>query len=336
MQRTKRTQTAKAVTALTFLLLTVSAGAQDNPYRVVDAAWGALPEGRSYGAISALHPGLAGTMWVADRCGRNSCLESDVDPILHFDASGKLINSFGAGLLVWPHGMDVDADGNVWVADAQVREDRGNQVLKFSPDGELLLSLGLEGRVDGDRPDSFTGPTDVLVTPTGDIFVLDGHGPLGNNRVVKFSSAGELITSWGKTGSGVGEFRDPHAIDMDSQGRIFVGDRGNARIQIFDQDGHYIATWTQFGKPSDIFIDTNDVMYVADSESHADAGNPGYRRGIRIGSVRDGWVTAFIPDPEPHPEDYITSGAEGVTADAMGNVYGGEVTNRTLVKYARR
>lgn len=317
-----------------FVLLAVSAAAQSNPYQVSDAVWGELPEGRSYGSISGLHPGPDGTLWVADRCGRNSCLDSDLDPILHFDASGKLLNSFGAGMLVWPHGMDVDADGNVWVTDAQTRNGRGNQVLKFSPHGELLMSLGLEGRVDGDRQDSFTGPTDVLVTPTGDIFVLDGHGPLGNNRVVQFAQDGEFVASWGRTGSGVGEFHDPHAIDMDSQGRIFVGDRGNNRIQIFDQAGNHIATWTQFGRPSDVFIDANDVLYVADSESHA--GNPGYRRGIRIGSASDGWVTAFIPDPEPHPENYITSGAEGVTADAMGNIYGGEVTNRRLVKYVRQ
>ncbi len=337
MRRAQRVQAAMAATVLVFLvcLAVSSAWAQDNPYRVADSAWRVLPEGRSYGSISGLHPGPDGTMWVADRCGGNSCLESDDDPILHFDASGELLDSFGAGLLVWPHGMEVDLEGNVWVTDAQIREGRGNQVLKFSPEGDLLLTLGLEGRVDGDRPDSFTGPSDVLVTPAGDIFVLDGHGPLGNNRVVKFNSDGELITSWGRTGSGVGEFHDPHAIDMDSQGRIFVGDRGNNRIQIFDQDGSHIATWTQFGKPSGVFIDANDILYVADSESHVDAGNPGYRRGIRIGSARDGWVTAFIPDPETHPENYITSGAEGVTADAMDNVYGAEVTNRTLVKYVR-
>ncbi len=335
MRATQQIQAATGAALLALLVpLAVFARAQDNPYRVADAAWGELPDGRTYGSISAVHPAPDGTLWVADRCGQNSCLGRDEAPILHFDASGKLLNSFGAGLFVWPHGIEVDAEGNVWVTDAQVRSGQGNQVLKFSPEGELLLALGLKGRVDGDRPDSFTGPTDVAVTAAGDIFVLDGHGPLGNNRVVRFTGDGELVTSWGETGSGVGQFHDPHAIDIDSQGRIFVGDRGNNRIQIFDQDGHHLATWTQFGRPSGLFIDANDVLYVADSESHS--GNPGYSRGIRIGSATDGWVSAFIPDPEPNPGNYITSGAEGVAADAMGNVFGAEVTNRTLVKYVRR
>ena len=337
MVRWQRVGKAASAATCVFVLALAAMSArasQDNPYRVADDAWGELPAGRTYGAISAVHPGPDGTLWVVDRCGQNSCLGREEDPILHFDSSGKLLNSFGAGMFVWPHGIEVDVDGNVWVADAQVRSGLGNQVLKFSPDGELLLTLGLEGRVDGDRPDAFTGPTDLAVTASGDVFVLDGHGPLGNNRVVRFNRDGELVGSWGRTGSGAGEFQDPHAVDIDSQGRIFVADRGNNRLQIFDQDGSHIATWTHFGRPSDVFIDANDVLYVADSESNAD--NPGYARGIRIGSARDGSVTAFIPGTEPHPENFITSGAEGAAADAEGNVYGGEVSGRTLVKYVRR
>ena len=158
--------------------------------------------------------------------------------------------------------------------------------------------------------------------------------PGGNNRVVKFAADGTFIKTWGKTGFGPGEFRDPHALAMDAQGRLFVGDRANSRIQIFDQDGKFLHQWTQFGRPSGIYIDADDTIYVADSESNARR-NPGWRRGIRIGSAANGWVTHFIPDPELDPDRSGTSGAEGVAADRNGNVYGAEVGPRRLVKYVK-
>ncbi len=223
-----------------------------NPYRTVAGVWGQLPEGRTWGATSAVYPALDGVnIWIAERCGQNSCADKDeIDPILLFDPSGRLLKSFGAGLILWPHGMHVDRDGNVWVTDAvgfgAAPEGRGHEILKFSPDGELLMTLGKKG-VAGDGPDTFRQPSDILVAPNGDIFVADGHGAGGNNRIVKFSSDGTFIKAWGSTGAENGEFRDPHALAMDSQGRLFVGDRANSRIQIFDQDGNHIATWTQFG-----------------------------------------------------------------------------------------
>ena len=311
-----------------------------NPYRTVEGVWGQLPDERTWGATSAVYPALDGVnIWVAERCGQNSCAGKDeVDPILLFDPSGRLLKSFGAGLILWPHGMHVDRDGNVWVTDAvgfgAAPEGRGHEILKFSPDGELLMTLGKKG-VAGDGPDTFRQPSDILVAPNGDIFVADGHGAGGNNRIVKFSSDGTFIKAWGGTGAENGEFRDPHALAMDSQGRLFVGDRANSRIQIFDQDGNHIATWTQFGRPSGLFIDDNDILYAADSESNARR-NPGWRRGIYIGSVTDGWVTAFIPDPEPDPDNSGTSGAEGVAVDSQGNVYGAEVGPRMLRKYVIR
>ena len=249
-----------------------------------------------------------------------------------------MVRSFGAGMILWPHGMFVDADGNVWVTDAvgfgRQPEDRGHEILKFSPDGELLMTLGQKG-VAGDGHDTFRQPSDVLVAPNGDIFVADGHGAGGNNRIVKFSSDGTYLMEWGETGQADGQFRDPHALAMDSQGRLFVGDRANSRLQIFTQDGEHIATWTQFGRPSGLFIDANDILYSADSESNAGR-NPGWKRGVRIGSVTDGFVTAFIPDPEQDQDNSGTSAAEGIAVDAMGNIYGAEVGPRMLVRYNRR
>lgn len=305
-------------------------------YTVADSAWGQLPDGRDYGAVSAIFPAPDGrSMWIAERCGTNLCVESDADPVLRFDLDGNLLTSFGAGLIAWPHGMFVEPDGSIWVADAvgyaPVPEGWGHVIYKFSPEGEILMTLGERG-VAGDGPDHFNKPSDILVAPDGHIFVADGHDAGGNNRIVKLSPAGEFVLEWGEMGEGPGQFRDPHALAMDSRGRLFVGDRGNSRIQIFDQDGNHLETWTQFGRPSGLFIDANDVLYSTDSESNTRR-NPGVQRGIYIGSALTGEVTTFLLDPEPDPDNSGTSGAEGIAVDALGNLYGAEVGPQTVRKY---
>jgi len=306
-----------------------------NPYEA-EPGWGELPEGRKWGATSAIYPSRGGNIWVADRCEQNSCVgKENLDPIFLFDKDGKVIRSFGKGLLVWPHGIFEDVDGNLWVTDARGEGNRGHQVHKFSAEGELLMSLGKPG-VAGPGEDQFDGPSAVLVAPNGDIYVADGHGSEGNNRIVKFDSRGELIEIWGTTGAEAGEFRDPHALAMDDAGRLFVADRGNSRIQIFQQDGTHVATWTQFGRPSGLFI-KDGILYAADSESNRTwSGNWGFRRGIYIGSIKEGFVTAFIPDSVPDPDNASTTAAEGVMVDAAGNVYGAEVGAQQVVKYVLR
>src|SRR5690606_38462308 len=209
---------------------------QENPYRVADDSFGDLPDGRRYGASSAIYPGPDGrTIWVAERCGRNSCQGSRVDPILQFDLQGRLLRQFGGGMFVWPHSVYVDGEGNVWVTDAVGYDvdpaGQGHAVYKFSPEGELRMTLGKPG-VAGAGPDTFDKPSAVLVAPDGSIFVADGHDATGNNRIVKLSPEGRFLAEWGRTGDGEGEFRDPHSLAMDSRGRLFVADRGNNRIQI--------------------------------------------------------------------------------------------------------
>jgi DNA-binding beta-propeller fold protein YncE len=329
-----------ARTAATGLLL-IGAGAaavhpDSNPYDAMPG-WGELPEGREWGSTSAIYPAPDGrTIWVAERCGQNSCVgREDVDPILHFDLEGNLLTSFGAGLITWPHGIHVDDAGNVWVTDARGDGERGHQVWKFSPDGEVLMTLGTKG-VAGEGDHVFDQPSDVLVAPDGSIFVADGHGSGGNNRIVKYDAEGTYVTEWGGTGQEDGRFRDPHALAMDSEGRLYVGDRANNRVQVFDQVGNHLDTWHQFGRPSGIFIDEDDVMYVVDSESNRTWGNnPGFHRGMRIGEIDDGFVDHFIPDPEPDPDNAGTTFAEGVAVDAEGNVYGAEVGPEQVVKYVR-
>ena len=305
---------------------------QPNPYRTIEN-WAKLANGRTWGSTSAVAIGPDDSIWVAERCGANTCAGSNLPPVLHFDASGKLLRSFGEGMFVFPHGIFVDREGNVWITDAQGKDGKGQQVIKFSPEGKVLLILGKAG-VAGDGQDTFNQPSDVVVSPNGDIFVADGHGGASNARIVKFSKDGKFIKAWGKKGSAPGEFNTPHAIAVDSKGRIFVGDRANNRIQIFDQDGNFIAQWTQFGRPSGIFIDKDDVIYVSDSESRS-TNHPGWRRGIRIGSARTGAVAAFIPDTEPDPDHQVTSGAEGVAADRSGTIYGAEVGSKNLKKYVK-
>jgi hypothetical protein len=318
-----------------------------NPYQTI-RDWGTLPDNRTWGSVSGIHVDIDGRhIWAADRCGTNSCAGSTVDPIVRLDPDGNVVASFGAGMFIWPHGMHVDRDGNIWVTDARSananeleqypgEEGKGHAVYKFSPEGEVLLTLGTPGvRGDGTGP-LLAEPNDVIVAPNGDIFVAEAHSgqnfeeatPETVKRIAKFSSDGEYLMSFGEFGtSGPGEFRGPHALALDSQGRLFVADRGNMRIQIFDQEGQHLDTWYQFSRISGLIITEDDVLYAIDSES-SEVRNPGWRKGLRIGSARTGDVWYFVPQ---HDSETPTGGGglgamgEGVTVDAEGNVFAGEV-----------
>ena len=333
-----KASTVSWVSALVGIALFVSgeqlfAQSGPSPYRMVDN-WATLPDGRQMGAVGKVTIDPNGEhIWAVIRCDAaapdrfgNECVDSELDPVLKFDLDGNVVESFGGGMFIWPHGIYVDADGNVWVTDAASSaripegDDRGHQVIKFSAEGEVLLTLGTPG-VAGSGPYSFNSPSDVVVAGNNDVFIADGHNNDGNNRVMKYSGDGEFIMSWGQTGYGPGEFRALHAIDVDSRGRVFVGDRSNNRIQIFDQEGTHLATWTQFGRPSGISFDEAGQIFVADSESD-DVQNPGWEMGIRIGDAETGWVTHFILYQWGDPRETAGNGAEFVAVDRQGNIYG--------------
>ena len=337
--------------AFGFFMVIAGVAAQPpaTPYRLVEE-WPQLPmrmNGGEWGETIGVDRDPEGNIWVFHRCfntlpaGAATCVGRDDDPpILKFSPSGELLDSWGEGRFAAPHGFHIDPEGHIWATDYNASDTvlglpaggRGHQVFKFSATGELLLTLGQAG-VAGNGPDTFDRPSDVAVAANGDIFVTDGHGP--NNRVVKFAKDGTFITTWGRPGDGPGELNQPHAITLDTTGRVFVGDRSNSRVQIFAPDGTFVAAWTQFGRPSGMFIDENDVLYVTDSTSNS-RNNPGFKRGIYIGSARDGSVTRFIPDPDLEQQEQLRiSGASGITADLDGSVYAADVGPHRVRKYLK-
>jgi sugar lactone lactonase YvrE len=310
-----------------------------NPNPKVVKNWGTLPDGRVWGNTAGVDIGPDGHVWAYDRCGSNSCAGSNVDPILKFDRnSGKLLASFGRGMFIFPHGIHVDRQGNVWIADGRAANEeelkkfpdakgKGHQVIKFSPDGKVLMRIGHAGMAGRDGG-MLEEPNDVITTANGDIFIADGHSgqnpkatPDTNARIVKLTRDGKFVKQWGKLGSAPGEFRTPHALAMDSRGRLFVADRGNHRIQIFDQEGKFLEEWKQFSRISGLFITPNDMLYAIDSESSPER-HPNWKTGIRIGTTKEDKVLQFIP-PHDTGQPHGAAG-EGVAVDANGNVYGAE------------
>jgi DNA-binding beta-propeller fold protein YncE len=323
-----------------------------NPYRVI-RDWAQLGlENRPWGGSNGVAIDRDGrSVWATDRCSPGTtpgCLGTTANPVHHFDESGKEIRSFGGGMFVWPHGIHVDRDGNVWVTDARVASaeerttfpgegNKGSVVVKFSPEGRVLMTLGTPG-VRGNPPEALTEPTDVVTDPdNGDVYVAESHTAVTDpdlvGRISVFDRNGTFLRSIGRTGTGPGEFRTPHALEFDSMGRLIVADRHNHRIQILNKNGTFVGAYTDFGRTSGLAIDANDIIYTADSES-TERVHPGWRRGLRIGSLRDGKVTIFVP---PHAVPGSPDGAtgEGIAIDAAGNIFTAEAQLRGITKYVR-
>lgn len=369
MTRSLRNGFALMAVVVVAAALSEAAGAQEkqypkptelpNPYRLVPG-WPTLPKsmnGGHWGEVIRVSVDSKGSIWVFHRCfnvvppGSATCINrGDANPpILEFDASGKLLKSFGAGLFAYPHGFTVDRDGNLWASDVNDQETvlgmsaknaeglvMGQEVLKLSPEGKVLMTLGKEG-VAGSGPDMFDRPTGVAIAPNGDIFVADGHYPNKHDaaRVVKFSKGGKFIKAWGKKGAEPGEFDEPHDIYIGgSQERVYVADRRNRRIQVFDQEGNFITAWKQFGQPSSVFVGKDDTIYVGASFPDP-AAKKGELRGIVIGNVKDGSLKAFIPDPSDLDKVITGTSASGIAADDKGSIFAADVGTHNLRKYVK-
>ena len=308
-----------------------------NPTSDVLTQWAELPDDRTWGSTAGIDiDPTDGHVWVYDRCGANGldggcAANPTVDPILKYDRNtGELLASFGAGLFVLPHGLHVDDDGNVWVTDSQGNDEIGHQVFKFSPEGEVLMTLGVAGEP-GSDPEGrhLNEPCDVVTWgPTGEIFVSDGHSgqnpdpPEGRTgRILKYDAEGNFIKQWGEIGFRPGQFRTPHGVEFDSQGRLFVADRGNHRIQIFDREGELLDIYYQFSRISGLFITADDTLYAIDSESQ-ERNHYGWMNGVRIGPAGEDRVTGFIP-PHIPSEGRVLQGlaGEGIAVDEDGNVF---------------
>jgi sugar lactone lactonase YvrE len=287
-----------------------------DPFQAPQRQWARLADGKPWGTTAGIEIGPHGEIWAIDRCGDGSCDGSAMAAVHQLDPkTGRPLRSIGQGLFAMPHGLHVDKDGNVWVTDAAVAKKggapKGEQVIKMSPDGKVLMALGTAG-VSGGGPTHFHDPGDVITAPDGDIFVADGHGTVAMDlppdtitRIIKFTPDGKFIKSWGSLGSGKSQFRNPHALAFDSQGRLLVADRVNGRIQVFDQNGKWLTEYRQFNHPSGLYMAPHDVLYASDYNSDG-------QKGVYIGSARTGTLRAFVPDDQA---------GEGVALGPDGTLY---------------
>jgi sugar lactone lactonase YvrE len=338
-----------------------------NPYRL-EPNWPTLPatmkgpNGRKWGEVIRVHAAPNGNIWVFHRCfndkpnGDATCVNrGDANPpILEFNPAGRLLRSFGAGLFAHPHGFTVDKDGNIWTTDTNDAETilgmpaknvqgvtMGQAVLKISPAGKVLMTIGTQG-AGGNAPYLFDRPTGVAIASNGDIFVSDGHSRNKSNsaRIVKYSADGKFIKMWGRMGSEPGNFMEPHDLYVGgSKGYVYVADRQNNRIQVFDQDGNFIAAWKQFGQPSSVYVDKRDNIYVGATYQDVSRGEEKSGpndRAIVVGNAITGELKYLIPDPGDLSKMTDTgTSASGIAVDDQENIYAADVGFNNLRKYIK-
>jgi sugar lactone lactonase YvrE len=305
-----------------------------NPYKLA-ANWAQTP--RPFGPTNAVTVDSRDNVWVFDRCGDQGCAASNLSPIYEISPAGKTMKNIGSGQFVSAHGVAVDKDGNIWAADFQAKDGKGMQVVKLSPDGKVLLRVGKAGEP-GLGDDAFNAPTGVAVLSTGEILIAEGHGSkLNKSRVNVYDKNGKFLRSFAKHGTGDGELTEPHAIAVDKQDHIYVADRTGARVNVYDKTGKFLASWKQFGRPSGVWVDNNDMIYVADSQSQPDASKPNFngncKMGIRVGSTKDGKVMYYIPPPPAASPD--TPPPEGIAVDSKGTIYAAAVQGKDVKKYTK-
>ena len=212
----------------------------------VDAAWPHLPAGWNLAETTSVSVDAQENVYVFHRGSH---------PIMVFDKNGTFLRSFGDGVYGSTHGLRIDDEGNIWTTDIE-----NHVVLKMDKHGRIRMVLGRRG-VAEEAEDRFNMPTDVAIAPNGDIYVSDGYG---NSRVVQLSKDGSFIRAWGKRGVGEGEFNAPHSIVLDKQGRVYVADRENFRIQVFNSEGKFLQMWDHVGSPWGLYITEDQSLFMTD------------------------------------------------------------------------
>ncbi len=275
------------------------------PHKLV-AGWAKLPKGWNFGECSGVAVDRNDNVWVFNR---------GPHPVVEFDKDGNFLQSWGEGTIVSSHGIRVDPDGNIWGVDV-----KGHRVLKYSPEGKVLMVIGRSPGVN-DSKDSFNEPTGIIFTPGLEFFyVSDGYV---NSRVVKFNRDGEYVMQWGHKGTGDGEFNLVHDVALDSRGRVYVADRSNSRVQIFDPDGRYLGKWTGVGQPWGLtYAAKENAIYMCDGENN---------RIVKLNL--DGEVQGVLSSwgRVPGKLDY----AHNIAVDSTGAIYVSEIKNWRVQKWAR-
>jgi peptidylamidoglycolate lyase len=309
-------------------VLTTSAARPADSYHVVHG-WPQLPPGEALGQATGVDVDSRGNVLVFHRAGRRWSEPMPTTTIgrgtiwVFEKQSGRLVRSWGANLFVMPHGLTVDAHDNVWVTDVGL-----HQVFKFSAQGELLLKLGTE-REAGSDSRRFNRPTDVAVLKDGSFYVSDGYR---NTRIIKFAAGGRFEFQWGTKGAGPGEFDLPHGLALDPSDRVYVADRSNARVQVFDAKGRFLAQWrgSELGRPYAIAFQKNGNAFVADGGDQPDA--PPDRSGVAIVDP-DGKVLERFGRYGNYDGQFQL--AHDIAVDQRGAVYVVDAWGERLQKFVR-
>ena len=271
----------------------------------VDPDWPLLPPGWNFGEVAGV---------AADNRGHVFVFHRGEHPIMEFAPDGRMVRSWGEGLFIRPHAVRVDPEGNIWTVDNDT-----HQVLKMDSSGRVRMVVGRYEQ-GGETEENFNRPTDVAFAPNGDFYVSDGYV---NSRVVRFSKEGRYITAWGKKGDGEGEFNIPHTIAVDRQGRVYVGDRENYRVQIFDPDGNFLTQWRHVGAPWGLELRPDDTLFIAD----------GYNDRILKVTLEGKVLGAFGTNGRMPGE---LNFAHHLAIDPSGNIFVSEIKNQRAQKFSPR
>jgi DNA-binding beta-propeller fold protein YncE len=300
---------SRRVMAAAFAAMTIAAplhGALAQAARTYErvANWAQLPAGTAWQDMSGIDVDARGNIYT---------LQRTPSIVRIFDAKGRFLRSWGEGMFTKAHALRVDRQGNVWITDRDL-----HQVLKFTRDGKLLMALGTKGvKGDNESRTALNGPADVVFAPNGDIFVADGEST--NTRIVKYRKDGTFLKMWGTKGTEPGQLQTPHSIVMDARGRLYVANRGNKRVEIFDGEGGYIGQITNAATPYGLAIAPDGTLFVADGTAGSE--------GMTVVDTRSGKILAQFSG---------ITGAHMVAVDRKGAIYVAEVRGRAVEKFIRK